>query len=149
VDGFPTKGNDNEIVVWRISETELEVHLGFLRHRCTYEITFPLKIPDHIPNEFDWSPDVSLSNPYITLKSFDKMGTEVQVIMEFQASKTPQMRETLRFRDTTRPSQFLDLIFVAKVMSKAQGTPSLKLCIHQIGAEPDEESEASDFQGFE
>lgn len=45
------------------------------------------------------------------------MGTEVQVIMEFQASKTPQMRETLRFRDTTRPSQFLDLIFVAKVMS--------------------------------
>jgi len=68
VDGFPTKGNDNEIVVWRISETELEVHLGFLRHRCTYEITFPLKIPDHIPNEFDWSPDVSICDSSPSIK---------------------------------------------------------------------------------
>ena len=35
------------------------------------------------------------------------------------------------------------------MLGKGQGTPMLKDGIHSIAVEPDDESEASDWQGFE
>ena len=56
-DSFASKG-DNCIIVTKVSEAELQVHLGFLKYNNFYEISIPLDIPEHFPRDFQWDLDV-------------------------------------------------------------------------------------------
>lgn len=78
------------------------------------------------------------------------------------------MKDTLKLRSASEPFISLELQLVARVLGKkfafitfifqskqflktgkGQGTPMLKDGIHIIAVDLDEESEASDWQGFE
>jgi len=146
----------------------LEVHLGFLKFNNTYEILVPLHIPDHTPENIDWIPDESLPSPYTSFKKYEQMGELGNLVFDFKAGKAKLMRDTFRLLSASEPQVCLELHLVARVLGenltfmftlevshskvslgKGQGTPMLKDGIHNIAVEVDEESEASDWQGFE
>jgi len=139
----------SSIVIKKISERELEVHLGFLKVNNTYEILVPFHIPDHIPNNNDWISDESLLSPYSSLKKYEQVGECGNLVFDFKAGKPKLMKDTLKLRSASEPQMCLELRLIARVLAKGQGTPMLKDGIHNIAVEMDEESEASDWQGFE
>ena len=96
------------------------------------------------------------------------MGECGNLVFDFKAGKPKLMKDTLKLRSASEPQMCLELRLIARVLgkkffiffsidtinskiltAKGQGTPMLKDGIHNIAVEMDEESEASDWQGFE
>lgn len=67
--------------------------------------------------------------------------------LKFFANKTKLQKEEINLINDFDQEK-IKLICVARVLGKGKGTPMLRNGIHCEGAEPDEESEASDWQGF-
>lgn len=67
--------------------------------------------------------------------------------LKFFACKTKLQKEEINLINDFDQEK-IKLICVARVLGKGKGTPMLRNGIHCEGSEPDEESEASDWQGF-
>jgi len=139
----------SSILIKTISTDKLEVHLGFLKINTTYEVIVPLHIPDHTPSNISWIPDESSPSPYSSLKKYEQSSEYGNLVLDFKAGKAKLMKDTLKLRSASEPFISLELQLVARVLGKGQGTPMLKDGIHIIAVDLDEESEASDWQGFE
>lgn len=73
-----------------------------------------------------------------------------RIIVELFAHKEKLLKEFVHMESGQNPIETLSLAFQARVLGKGKGTPFLKSGIRCIGIEMDEdESEASDWQGFE
>jgi len=115
-----------------------------------------------------FSKQESLPSPYTSFKKYEQMGELGNLVFDFKAGKAKLMRDTFRLLSASEPQVCLELHLVARVLGenltfmftlevshskvslgKGQGTPMLKDGIHNIAVEVDEESEASDWQGFE
>lgn len=80
-------------------------------------------------------------------KNSDK-SDNIDLKVEYFAHKEKLLKEELKLINSTNSEELLKLVVTARVLGKGKGTPMLRNGIHCIGVEEDEESEASDFQGF-
>jgi len=122
----------------------LGVRLGFLQIKHIYEVRF--KINDELGNDVIFD---QLENIHVKIESAEslKEGDGHDIVLTFNASKEKIMKEKVTLYSNDK-SKSLGLVLQARVLGKGKGTPSLKEGIHCLKVEWDEESEASDWQGF-
>ena len=122
-----------------------------VRHR--YEIVFTFECPSSISDSLVCNPEpTNLNVRVVELKvenSEEKSLEKYKITVELFAYKEKLLKEYISLQSSTNPQQTLQLVFHARVLGKGKGTPSLKNGIKRIGIEMEDESEASDWQGFD
>lgn len=122
---------------------EYEAHVGFLQLLHRYQITIVLPLKDacdgykvaDIPSVYCHAENLQVS----------KAGG-LELTIRLLAHKEKLLREKIVLLKPT--GRELKLTLLARVLGKGKGTPMLRDRIKLIGIECDEESEASDWQGF-
>ncbi|KAF4523629.1 hypothetical protein B566_EDAN010138 [Ephemera danica] len=141
-------GGDNEIIVNGFQQDgdvcKLDVHLGFLQVNHRYEVIVRL------PNELRASHGIEqhdTSSLHCRLVSVTEDATTGATVLtvEFFAQKEKLVKEEMML---SLPGAVLKVTFHARVLGRGKGTPMLKNGVRCIGMIEDEESEASDWQGF-
>ncbi|KFB42817.1 AGAP002524-PA-like protein [Anopheles sinensis] len=155
--------HDNSIIYQIAPEgTSLTVHLGFLqiKHRYRIELSVPAQVVKNAGFEVGSNSAFVVQDTHVpcvnckllefSSRTVDVKGVEhFSVTIEFFAHKEKLLKECLHLCGKEEPARKLELILVARVLGKGKGTPMLRNGIHCIGVEKDdEESEASDWQGF-
>ncbi|CRK97979.1 CLUMA_CG011351, isoform A [Clunio marinus] len=148
--------SDHSNPVIQKAQGKINIHLGFLQVKHRYRIE--LKIPADILSEFIVNnhklvlrlDETAVPNINCKLLSFkgDTTG-DLQFYdaeIEFFAHKEKLLKEELKL--LTSDEKSVRMIFSARVLGRGKGTPMLKNGIHLLGIEDDEESDASDWQGF-
>lgn len=150
-DEFETENS----VTYQKSGDNIVVHLGFLQinHRYLIELKLPATLfkcnaePIILVAE-----DGVIPNMHCKLVEFSGKNTEkseyFDVKVEYFAYKEKLLKEELKLINEKDSSELLKLVITARVLGKGKGTPMLRNGIHCIGVQEDDESEASDFQGF-
>jgi len=138
-----TFADHSAITVQCISDNKINVHLGFLKLRHRYECCF--SIARKLSLTLQTLP--SLYVKLIGIECSGDGGTNIKV--EFFAYQERLLKETLILQDGAEKENIITLILNARVLGEGKGTPSLKSGIRCIDFEPSEESEASDWQGFD
>lgn len=82
---------------------------------------------------------------FVGVKEVDK---DYELIVEFFAYKEKLLKEELTLINLDNEEQKQKFVFHARVLGRGKGTPMLRNGIHCIEFQDDEESEASDWQGF-
>ncbi|KAG5680298.1 hypothetical protein PVAND_009815 [Polypedilum vanderplanki] len=134
----------------------IHVHLGFLqvKHRYRVELNVPLDVlSSHCHEKHKLVLKVeenAVPNIHCKLLSFKGKTTEqsqyYEAEFEFFAHKEKLLKEELKLQ--TNEEKAVKFLFHARVLGRGKGTPMLKEGIHLLGIEDDEESDASDWQGF-
>ena len=145
--------SDSSVTYQRSGDTII-VSLGFLQINHRYMIE--LKLPTNLfTSDLDkhFVPDVTtVPSLHCRIAEFSGLKHEehdfFEMKIEFFAYKEKLLRETLHIVNSKNSKEVLKLMIAARVLGKGKGTPMLRNGIHCTGAEPDEESEASDFAGF-
>ncbi|KAL1439309.1 hypothetical protein MTO96_010331 [Rhipicephalus appendiculatus] len=120
-------GHDSSILVQPLNDVHINVHLGFIQVNHRYEVRFQV----------------------LELKPVISSGPRYEVVLELLAYKEKLLREQLLLQSCNNPLLTLTLMLNARVLGKGKGTPFLKTGIHCIGIEMDDESDHSDWQGFD
>ncbi|KAI9559540.1 hypothetical protein GHT06_013545 [Daphnia sinensis] len=141
-------GKENTINIQKLSQWSLQAHLGFLKLNHSYEIFISLDNPLTKDNS-QWLANDSTAKTYSSVKCCETQGSKINLHIILRAGKPKLMKELISLSCSTDSSVHLEITLLARVLGKGQGTPMLKDGIHCIGAEVDEESEASDWQGFD
>ncbi|CAM1296725.1 Uncharacterised protein g1623 [Pycnogonum litorale] len=146
-DGFT---HDSEIIVKQGRHNVIEVHVGFLQLNHKYTIAFFL-------------PSVLIPGNSSTFQvtNFQSIGTRlldmtpsedgVKLVVEFTASREKLLKEEILVRQENDDSVVVDykLVIYSRVLGKGKGTPSLRSGINCIAIINDDDSEHSDWQGFD
>ncbi|KAK4028898.1 UPF0687 protein C20orf27 homolog [Daphnia magna] len=143
-----TFGKENTINIQKLSQWSLQAHLGFLKLNHSYEICLSLDNPMTKDNS-RWLANDSTSKTYSSVKCCENEDSKINLHIILRAGKPKLMKELIKLTCSTDSSVHLEITLLARVLGKGQGTPMLKDGIHCIGAEVDEEAEASDWQGFD
>ncbi|XP_069686174.1 adipose-secreted signaling protein [Periplaneta americana] len=146
-----TFGKDNEIVVQKPDDGKYTAHLGFLQvgHRYSILVTLPKNLCQ-ISESPEWrEANKSQNVPNVNCKflSVSKGDTGVILKLELFAYKEKLLKEELCLECSD--STLLTLTLMARVLGRGKGTPLLRNGIKCIGVELEDESEASDWQGFD
>jgi hypothetical protein len=82
---------------------------------------------------------------FLGIKEIEK---DYELIIEFFAHKEKLLKEEITVINLDNKEEKQKIIFHARVLGRGKGTPMLRNGIHCIEVIDDEESEASDWQGF-
>lgn len=136
-----TFSDHSAISVQQVDDGKYTVHLGFLKLQHRYEVRFPVDVP--LENVIQNPPHL-----YVKLLEVisDRECNEIRV--EFFAYKEKLLKEFLVL-DDVKTHQTFTFVMNARILGKDKGTPSLKTGIRCIGCELEDESEASDWHGFD
>ncbi|XP_076461846.1 adipose-secreted signaling protein-like [Babylonia areolata] len=135
--------HESEIVVESGDEEDvMKVHLGFLKVKHTYEITFTL--PHKRGKDIIFDP---LENLLVKVKEVTPTEDGHKLVVEFNAEREKVMKEKITMRTPANSDDTVFIVFIARVLGKHKGTPSLRNGIHCVHVEA-EEDEGSDWQGF-
>ncbi|XP_055714600.1 UPF0687 protein C20orf27 homolog [Phlebotomus papatasi] len=146
--------SDNSIGYQKSGEDTVTVHLGFLQinHRYLLELQLPINAsPAFLSGERIALAGDERALPNVNCKFIEisgKVGSHFDLKVEFFAHKEKLLREELNLVNVQNTSEKLKLVLSARVLGRGKGTPMLRNGIHCVGVEADEESEASDWQGF-
>ncbi|XP_049801136.1 UPF0687 protein C20orf27 homolog [Schistocerca nitens] len=146
-----TFGKDNEIIVKCTGYNTVTAQLGFLKLGHKYEIKFdvPCSVCDFRLAEYlDVScfSDIPNKNCYLIAAVVESEA--VHIAVHLVAYKEKLLKEEIRITEPTRQKGFT-IHLLARVLGKNKGTPLLRNGVRCIGVESmDEDSEASDWQGF-
>ncbi|XP_030385379.1 UPF0687 protein C20orf27 homolog [Scaptodrosophila lebanonensis] len=149
--------SDNCVTYQRSGDTII-VSLGFLQINHRYLID--LKLPASLFGDVGTSSNKFLphvdATPNLHCRITEFSGSKhdehdfYEMNIEFFAYKEKLLRETLHIVNSKNSKEVFQLIIAARVLGRGKGTPMLRTGIHCIGVEKDDdESEASDFAGFD
>ncbi|XP_070493252.1 adipose-secreted signaling protein [Chironomus tepperi] len=134
----------------------INVHLGFLqvKHRYRIQLNIPVEILEHYCHKNHKLilkvEENSVPNIHCKLLSFKGKDTDQSQVyeaeFEFFAHKEKLLKEEIKL--LTSDEKTVKFLFHARVLGRGKGTPMLKEGIHLLGIEEEEESDASDWQGF-
>lgn len=143
-------GHDSSIVVQPLNDVLINVHLGFIQVSHRYEVRFQIVAPPNFGSLSVRTQDPpNLNLRVLALKPVDSAESKYEVVLEMLAYKEKLLREQLLLQSSSNPMLTLTLVLNARVLGKGKGTPFLKTGIHCIGVEMEEESDLSDWQGFD
>lgn len=158
-ESLDTFGHDSSILVQPLNDVLINVHLGFVQVNHRYEVRFQFATPPHLGSLSVRTQDPpNLNVRVLTLRPVDStafflpwLGSDFkyEVVLEMLAYKEKLLREQLVLQSSNNPMLTLTLVLNARVLGKGKGTPFLKTGIHCIGVEMEEESDLSDWQGFD
>lgn len=144
-------GKDNEIVIQKRDDGQLTAHLGFLQvgHRYELRLTLP-KSQYEMCGATELKESVSQKVPNVNCRLLAVSSDKKDIILKLElfAYKEKLLKEELRLERCDTKS-LLTLVVLARVLGRGKGTPLLRNGIRCIGVELDDESEASDWQGFD
>lgn len=142
-------------LTYQKSGDSIVVHLGFLQvnHRYLIELKLPATLIKCNAEPITLVPDnEAMPNIHCKLVEFGGKNSDksdnIDLKVEYFAHKEKLLKEELKLINSANSEELLKLVVTARVLGKGKGTPMLRNGIHCIGVEEDEESEASDFQGF-
>uniref|UniRef100_A0A0B6ZZY7 Adipose-secreted signaling protein n=1 Tax=Arion vulgaris TaxID=1028688 RepID=A0A0B6ZZY7_9EUPU len=137
--------HDSKIVVEPLGHETVNVRLGFLQVKHTYEVHFTIE--DGLGEDVTFDPLENLHAKFQSVNpSEDGKGHEV--VLRFSAAKEKIMQESVTIRSKDDNSKRITLQLHARVLGKGKGTPSLKEGIHCVRIDGDEDTDDSDWQGF-
>uniref|UniRef100_A0A6B2E929 Adipose-secreted signaling protein n=1 Tax=Phlebotomus kandelakii TaxID=1109342 RepID=A0A6B2E929_9DIPT len=145
---------DNSIGYQKSGDNAVTIHLGFLQinHRYLLELQLPTNVlPAFLTAERIAVARDERTMPNVNCKFIEfsgKLGGHFDLKVEFMAHKEKLLREELHLVNVKNADEKLKLVLSARVLGRGKGTPMLRNGIHCVGVEADEESEASDWQGF-
>nr|CAD7404251.1 unnamed protein product [Timema poppensis] len=145
-------GKDNELVVQHVSEEEVAIHMGFLKLNHLYEVkvSVPWDACDILGknrNLESYQPS-NVPNLHCQLVSIVPGESAFILTVHLKAHKEKLQEESLWLAVPGLQRQ-LKITYLARVLGKNKGTPLLRNGVRGIAVDEDEESEASDWQGFE
>ncbi|KAG0721313.1 UPF0687 protein C20orf27 [Chionoecetes opilio] len=136
-------GNTAIVVKEKQPGVKYEAHVGFLQILHWYHITVQLPLKD-AGEGYVIGDKHGVYCEAVSLKVVEGGGLEVLVNM--LAHKEKLLKETITL---LKPSgEEVKIIVLARVLGRQKGTPMLRNGIKCYKVEHDEESEASDWQGF-
>lgn len=138
------KLGNRAIVIVEKSPDNLEAHLGFLQLHHRYMITVELPVTED--DEAYQITDTPTVYCRITSLQITDPG-QLEVQFELLAHKEKLLKEKLQLLCPS--GNILNLTVMARVLGKHKGTPMLRDGIHILGVENEEESEVSDWSGFD
>ncbi|PNF24136.1 UPF0687 protein C20orf27-like protein, partial [Cryptotermes secundus] len=144
-------GKDNEIVIQKQDDCQLTAHLGFLQlgHRYEIHLTLPRSQCEMYGTaELKESLTEKVPNVNCRLLAVSSDKKDIILKLELFAYKEKLLKEELRL-ERSDTKALLMLVVLARVLGRGKGTPLLRNGIKSIGVELDDESEASDWQGFD
>lgn len=136
-------GNTAIVIKEKVKGSEYEAHVGFLQLLHRYEIIVKLPLKD-ASEGYQVGDIPSVYCHAENLQALDDGGLEVS--LELLAHKEKLLREKIVLLKPRGGE--LKLTIHARVLGKRKGTPMLRDGIKCINVEQDDESEASDWQGF-
>ncbi|XP_013420507.1 UPF0687 protein C20orf27 homolog [Lingula anatina] len=137
--------HDSEIVICPEGDRTLGVHLGFLQHRHHYEVAFTIQ--DDLGEDVDIEPSLHARILEVMPSETEYPGHTVAV--DLAAHKEKLMQEKITLRSRNDKNKAITLVLHARVLGRGKGTPALRNGIKCTGIDADEESEASDWMGFD
>lgn len=130
----------------KYGEDRIDAHLGFVQLNRHYDIT--LAIQDDLGEDLDFDP---LENLHARLTNYspteDGLGHNLSV--ELHAHREKLMQERFTIRSKADPSKWKHIILHARVLGKGKGTPALRNGIKCRFVDDDNDSDVTDWQGFD
>lgn len=133
-----------DIIIEKKSDSVQEVHLGFLKLNHHYVIQF--SITDDLGEDISADPLQNLHCRVTSCVPTDD-GEGHTINLEFHAYKDKLVNEFLVLTNADN-SKSLTLKLMARVLGKNKGTPMIRNGIKCVGIDADEDSEQSDWAGF-
>ncbi|KAL4232353.1 hypothetical protein ACF0H5_009922 [Mactra antiquata] len=139
------QSHDSEIAV-KYSDCRVDVHLGFLQINRIYQVTFT--IVDDLGEDISFDP---LQNLHAKLTKYEPTedGEGHILVINFHAHREKLIQERLTIKSECDSSKYRDLILHARVLGKGKGTPALRNGIHCLQVDEDNDSDVTDWQGFD
>lgn len=133
--------------IQQVDDRNIQAHVGFLQLNHRYEIQLPIPLPTPASN---YQPQLQ---PNLSIKSVSAEASESEpdlllVMVELLAHKQKLLRERFVLQGPTE-EQAVTVTVNARVLGPGQGTPMLRDGVRLVEVLPLEESEVSDWQGFD
>ncbi|XP_077992252.1 adipose-secreted signaling protein-like [Glandiceps talaboti] len=144
---FPEDVHEPDIIVKKTENSSVDVNLGFLQKDHRYIVNFTIE--DDVGENVEVFPEQHFCIKVLgAFSSQNGNGHDLQ--LELVTRKDGVMQEEFQLKSQTDESKHVKIILHARVLGRHKGTPLLKDGIHSIGYEvPEDESEASDWAGFD
>ncbi|XP_076317615.1 adipose-secreted signaling protein-like [Tachypleus tridentatus] len=135
-----TFGHDADIIVHRVNDSHINIHVGFLQIYHKYEISFvfdsretagPLAVSNQNPSNLN----LRVTKLYPVNGKHDNSEKPYEITLEFFAYKEKLIREQIVLEACDSSRCTITLLIHAQVLGKGKGTPFLKNGVHCIGYE--------------
>lgn len=151
--------HESLIKVVRTERNKFDVHLGFLQLNHYYEICtsfdidssrLPLMSHEHeTPSlharikSLDFESDMETDT-----KEAEGASSKCHLILTLFAHKERLLKERIYLKSDGEAGEIIVITLIARVLGKGKGTPSLRQGIKCTGHNEEDDSEQSDWQGF-
>ncbi|WAR22059.1 CT027-like protein [Mya arenaria] len=139
------QAHDSEITL-KYSEKRIDVHLGFLQINRHYTVTFVMQ--DDLGEDLTFDP---LQNLHARVTKYEPTedGLGHQLEMDFHAHREKLIQERVSVKSITGNGNYRDIVLHARVLGKGKGTPALRNGIKCSQVDDDNDSDVTDWQGFD
>ncbi|XP_053406774.1 UPF0687 protein C20orf27 homolog [Mercenaria mercenaria] len=139
------QAHDSDIGL-KYTDSRIDVHLGFLQINRHYEVTFTVQ--DDLGNDLIFDP---LQNLHAKITSYEPTedGCGHILELEFHAHREKLLQERITIKSDTSADKYRDIVLHARVLGKGKGTPSLRNGIKCLQVDDDNDSDVTDWQGFD
>nr|DBA29542.1 TPA: hypothetical protein GDO54_009764 [Pyxicephalus adspersus] len=122
------------------------VKVGFLKILHKYEITFTLPLNQKLGKNICAVP---LPNLNLKVTNITAVLEGHSIKCEYTAHKEGVLKEEMILTSETDDKTFVKVVMQTRVLDRHHGTPMLLEGVRCIGAEPEYDSEQSDWHGFD
>lgn len=143
---FEDKLHDSVVMVSQEADGNFLVKVGFLKILHKYEITFTLPLNQKLGKNISAVP---LPNLNLKVTTINALPEGHSIKCEYTAHKEGVVKEEMILTSETDDKTFLRVAVQARVLDRHHGTPMLLEGVRCIGAEPEYDSEQSDWHGFD
>ncbi|XP_056407963.1 adipose-secreted signaling protein [Hyla sarda] len=143
---FEEKLHDSVVMVSREDDGNYLVKVGFLKILHKYEILFTLPALQRLGRNIIAVP---LPNLNLKVTKITALPEGHAIKCEYTAHKEGVLKEEMILASETNHKTIVKVVVQARVLDRHHGTPMLLEGVRCIGAEPEYDSEQSDWHGFD
>ncbi|XP_072262852.1 adipose-secreted signaling protein [Pyxicephalus adspersus] len=143
---FEEKLHDSVVMVSQEPDGNFLVKVGFLKILHKYEITFTLPLNQKLGKNICAVP---LPNLNLKVTNITAVLEGHSIKCEYTAHKEGVLKEEMILTSETDDKTFVKVVMQTRVLDRHHGTPMLLEGVRCIGAEPEYDSEQSDWHGFD
>ncbi|XP_071982515.1 adipose-secreted signaling protein [Engystomops pustulosus] len=143
---FEEKLHDSVVMVSQVDSGNFLVKVGFLKILHKYEISFTLPALQRLGRNICAVP---LPNLNLRVTSITAVPEGHSIKCEYTAHKEGVLKEEMILTSETNEKTLIKVVVQARVLDRHHGTPMLLEGVRCIGAEPEYDSEQSDWHGFD
>ncbi|XP_075704720.1 adipose-secreted signaling protein [Rhinoderma darwinii] len=143
---FEEKLHDSVVMVSQEDDGNYLVKVGFLKILHKYELSFTLPSLQRLGRNICAVP---LPNPNLRVTNIAALPEGHGIKCEYTAHKEGVVKEEMILASEADHKTVIKVVVKARVLDRHHGTPMLLEGVRCIGAEPEYDSEQSDWHGFD